>query len=335
MILDIEKFIRSEQPAWRELETMLDRIEKVPGKTLSLDEIRRLHYLYQRASAGLAQVKTFAAVPQVADYLEALVAAAYAVVHAHRRTPRLPRLRRWFFADFPAAVRAHRSALAVSTLAVTLGAVLGALLLLLDPEAKNVLLPPWLRNETPRERVAREQRTLRRRDPLAGRKTSFAAHLFTNNVHVSFLVAGLGTTLGIGSLLVLFSNGLMLGSVMAQYAAGGETVFMFGWLLPHGAVEIPAVLLAGQAGLVLAAAIIGRDDRRPLYHRLRAVARDFLTLLGGVAVLLCWAALIEAFFSQYPEPILPYWLKIAVGVTELFGLALFLTLAGRKQENLE
>ena len=32
-----------------------------------------------------------------------------------------------------------------------------------------------------------------------------------------------------------------------DYILAGESVFLLGWLLPHGAIEIPAILLAGQA----------------------------------------------------------------------------------------
>jgi hypothetical protein len=44
--------------------------------------------------------------------------------------------------------------------------------------------------------------------------------------------------------------------------------------------------------------------------------------------MLVWAGLIEAFFSQYHAPVLPYELKIGFGILELLLLALFLGLAG-------
>jgi hypothetical protein len=50
----------------------------------------------------------------------------------------------------------------------------------------------------------------------------------------------------------------------------------------------------------------------------------------GFAVLLIWAGLVEAFLSQYHEPVIPYNLKIAFGMVELILLILFLTKSGRK-----
>jgi hypothetical protein len=49
--------------------------------------------------------------------------------------------------------------------------------------------------------------------------------------------------------------------------------------------------------------------------------------------MLVWAGIIEAFFSQYHEPVLPYHFKIAFGCVELLILALFLSKAGRKKES--
>ncbi len=53
-----------------------------------------------------------------------------------------------------------------------------------------------------------------------------------------------------------------------------------------------------------------------------------MTLIGGVALMLVWAGIVEAFFSQYHEPVLPYWLKIVFGSAELVCLTAFLALSG-------
>ena len=46
--------------------------------------------------------------------------------------------------------------------------------------------------------------------------------------------------------------------------------------------------------------------------------------------MLVWAGLIEAFVSQYHQPVIPYALKIGFGICELAALAAFLFLAGRE-----
>src|SRR5262249_55985142 len=136
-------------------------------------------------------------------------------------------------------------------------------------------------------------------DRLAGQKTAFSAFLMTHNTRVSIFTLALGMTWGVGTLLMLFYNGVILGAVTVDYVRAGQAKFLVGWLLPHGAIEIPAILIAGQAGLVLARALIGWGGRTPLRLRLRQAAPDVVTLIFGVAVLLIWAGFVEAFLSQY------------------------------------
>ena len=126
---------------------------------------------------------------------------------------------------------------------------------------------------------------------------------------------------------------MILGAVCLDYMLDGQTVFLFGWLLPHGSFEIPAILIGGQAGFVLARALIGWGTRDGIRSRLRAIVPDLATLIGGVALMLVWAGIIEAFFSQYHAPVLPYWLKITFGAIELTLLTAFLLRGGIKSES--
>jgi uncharacterized membrane protein SpoIIM required for sporulation len=80
-------------------------------------------------------------------------------------------------------------------------------------------------------------------------------------------------------------------------------------------------------------ALLGRGRRESLSTRLRKVTPDVVTLCFGAAVMLIWAGLVEAFLSQYHEPVLPYSVKILFGVVELVALSWYLLRAGRgKQE---
>ena len=47
-----------------------------------------------------------------------------------------------------------------------------------------------------------------------------------------------------------------------------------------------------------------------------------------MSLLLVWAGIIEAFFSQYHQPVIPYALKIAFGAVELTALTLYLARSG-------
>ena len=332
MIIDLQKFITEERPYWSELEAVLERIEKKPEHRLKLRSLERFHYLYQRASADLARISTFSAEPNTRLYLESLVGRAFGEIHETREKPHRLRPLHWLFNTFPQTFRKHIRAFWITLLAMVLGAAFGGFTLVVDSNTKNILLPFSHLQGDPSDRVKDEEGITS--DRLKGTKTYFSSFLMTHNTKVAIFTLALGMTWGIGTLIMLFYNGVILGAVAVDYALAGETSFLLGWLLPHGAVEIPAILLAGQAGLVLAGALIGWGKPISLRMRLRRISNDLVTLIWGVALMLVWAGIIEAFFSQYHEPIMPYAIKIGFGVFELIILALFLGRAGRKSERI-
>ena len=332
MIIDLQKFITEERSNWVELEAVLDRLGKKPEITLSLRQLERFHYLYQRASADLAKISTFSAEPNTRLYLESLVGRAFGEIHETREKPHRLRPLHWFFNTFPQTFRKHIRAFWISLLAIGVGAAFGGFTVIVDSSTKQILLPFSHLQGDPSERVKKEEDV--NADRLKGAKTTFSSFLMTHNTKVAIFTLALGLTWGIGTLIMLFYNGIILGAVAVDYVMAGETSFLLGWLLPHGAVEIPAILLAGQAGIVLAGALIGWGKPISLRMRLRKISNDLVTLISGVALMLVWAGIIEAFFSQYHEPVMPYAVKIGFGVFELIILALFLGMAGRKSENL-
>ncbi len=331
MILDVARFATAERPYWQELDSTLRRLDEDPGVRMPLVEAERFHYLYQRCSADLSRLSTFSADPDLREYLESLVARAYAEIHETRKRSSPGSFPKWFLSTFPRTFRKHIRAFQLS-LAITLaGTAFGAAALHYDPDSKRVMMPFSHLMESPADRVAREEKS--RNDRMSGHKSTFASQLMTNNIRVSLFAFGLGISWGIGTVIVLFYNGVILGAVAADYIQAGQTKFLCGWLLPHGAIEIPAILLAGQAGFILARALIGWGDRTSRRERMGAVSNDLLTIAGGAAVLLVWAGIVESFFSQYHEPVLPYAVKIAFGSVELFALFFFLMRAGRTEGN--
>jgi uncharacterized membrane protein SpoIIM required for sporulation len=329
MIIDLNRFISRGKEQWRELEATLDRLEKEPLARMSLADAQRFHYLYQRVSADLAKLSGAAAERATRRYLESLVARAYGEIHEARRKPARFQPLRWFFFHFPRTFRRHARAFYLATAITLAGSLFGGLVVTLDPSARETLMPfPHLIKD-PSQRVIEEESVTT--DRLRGRKTQGAAWYMTHNTQVALYTVALGATWGIGTAILLFSTGVMLGAVIIDFILAGETTFVVAWLLPHGSTEIPAILLAGQAGLVLAGAFIGRRRRVRLRQRLHLVTRDLVTLIFGVAVLLVWSGIVEAFLSQYHSPVIPYALKTAFGSVQLVLLCLLLAWCGRKE----
>ena len=326
MIIDLPRFVEAERAYWDELHAVLAKMEAEPERRLPLSENQRLHYLYERCSADLSRLDTFATEPQLRAFLESLVSRAYSEIHETRAPSKI----RWKAAllAFPRAFRRHPGAFRLAVGVTLLGCSFGWFALHVDPRNKAILLPFSHLAVPPSERVAEEEHA--REDRLKGVKASFAAELMTHNTQVTVLALALGLTYGAGTLILLFYNGVILGAVATDYIVGGQGVFLAGWLLPHGSIEIPAILLGGQAGFVLAGALIGWGDRTPRVQRLRAVAPDLVAIVSGAAALLIWAGTVEAFVSQYHQPVIPYGLKIGFGLCELAALTFFLGWVGRE-----
>ena len=333
MIINLRKFIIEERPFWTELETFLDKLEQEPEYRMDLRHVERFHYLYQRASSGLSKLMTFSAEPNTRVFLESLVGRAYGVIHETRERPHRLAPLGWFFKTFPRTFRRHIKAFWISITAMMLGCLLGGFLIAVDPGSKQILMPFGHLLGDPSERVAQEEKS--GNDRLANARTAFSSQLMTHNTQVSIFTLALGITFGIGTAIMLFYNGVILGAVAVDYVLAGESKFLLGWLLPHGSIEIPAILLAGQAGFILAGALIGWQQSLSLRMRLRIISADLVTLICGIALMLVWAGVIESFFSQYHEPVVPYEVKIAFGLVELVLLGFFLSRSGRGRNKTE
>ena len=333
MIIDLQRFITTERPIWIELEKMLDHLETVPNFKMSLERLQRFHYLYECTAADLAKITTFSAEPETRRYLENLIGRAYGEIHETRDKQRRIFPLKWFFQTLPQTFRRHVRAFYLSVAITLAGCLFGGLATVFDPDSRHVTMPFGHDRMRPSERVKEEESQTS--DRLSGWRSTFSAQLMTHNIKVSVFTLALGMSWGVGTILLLFYNGVILGAISVDYITDGQTRFLLGWLMPHGVVEIPAILIAGQAGLVLALALIGWGKRTSLRTRLRDISRDLATLIFGVGVLLVWAGFVEAFLSQYHEPVIPYEVKITFGLVELVLLTLFLSRSGAKAEQQE
>jgi uncharacterized membrane protein SpoIIM required for sporulation len=332
MILDLARFVEKERPYWQELEHALDRVAQRLLDLSDIKESRRVLTLFQRACSGLSRLGAANSEPELKHYLETLVARGYAEIHSSQSRAQHFKPWHWFMRVFPSTFRKQQWAFWCALAISSIGALVGALLVMLDTEAVAAISPfPHTVEMTPSQRVQREE--LDHADQgsaLEQTQATFSGHLMANNIRVAINTLAFGLTYGIGSVLLLFYNGVVLGGVGADYILDGQSTFLCAWLLPHGSFELTAIFIAGQAALVLARAMIGWGTREGMRSRLRATVPDLATLIGGAALMLVWAGLVESYLSQYHAPVVPYFYKIAFGVAELIVLGAFFKWCGRE-----
>lgn len=318
----VDAFVEKRGEDWQKLEVLLGKLDTQGPSTLTVAEVRSLGKLYRSACADLLIAQRELAEASLTDYLNGLVARAYARVYGGGQRARLNVLE-LLWNEFPRLVRKERKLVMLSAALFLLGALSGALVMELDPQAMGLVIPDMHQDRTPEERVRDEAFEDRKAGPAA----VFSSFLFTHNIQVTFLVFALGVTFGIGTAAVLFWNGVPLGALAVQYHQSGQGLFFWAWILPHGVVELSVVVIAGAAGLLL-----GRGLWRPgLLSRRQALVREAksaVRLIAGGMPLLVIAGLVEGTISQIHAPVMPYSVKLVFAATLFAALIAYLSRGG-------
>src|SRR3954470_9295909 len=106
LVLKSAQFRREREAAWRELEALLDRVDKKGLQSLSAEELNRLPVLYRSAVSALSVATAISLDKNLLDYLNALVARAYICVYGAKRRPEEAVIE-FFRHDFPDVVRRY------------------------------------------------------------------------------------------------------------------------------------------------------------------------------------------------------------------------------------
>jgi uncharacterized membrane protein SpoIIM required for sporulation len=319
--MDVERFVRERRPRWSRLEALLNDVERLPDHALGVTRLLELVRLYRQTCSDLNEARSYTANRDLLSRLNGLAGRGYRFVYRRSHGERVAlEVRRFFETGAPAAFRRERAFVLAAALSFLVGAALGFGAVLADRRNAERLIPQALFTESPKQRVERVESGEERIDSLE-KATEFGAFLFTHNIQVSLLAFSLGAVTIVGGAWVLFSNGVLLGAVAASYLLDGVHVFFLAWVGPHGALEIPAILFGGAAGLRLGQALLlpgplssGASVRRAF----PSVWRMLLT----TALVLVVAGLIEGSFSQFSGKTIPYPVKIATAAilfTSLFG----------------
>jgi len=327
ILLKSAQFRREREAAWQELEALVARVEVSGLRGLTADELERLPTLYRGAVGALSVAQSVSLDRGLLDYLSALVGRAYLCIYGTKGGAGGTVLG-FFRRGFPAAVRAHVLFVAAAVLFLGLGVLTGWRLTLSDPERYYSFVDEDLaQGRTPTASTAELRAVLY---GAGSRNTSllgvFATFLFTHNAKVGILCFALGFAAGLPVLFLLFSNGLVLGSMAALYQSRGLGTEFWAWILPHGITELGAVCLCGAAGLVLGTSLVFPGPRTRLRNLAERGRRASVLVIGAVAMFLL-AGLIEGIFRQRVQAEPVRWLT--AGVTLAFWTVYFL-LAGRR-----
>jgi len=284
-----------ETAKWQRLAELVRRAEAVGLTGLPVRELEELSRLYRQAASALAREKTRGCDPRLVEYLNALVARAHSTIYGRRREGSL-RLGHFFAVEIPRTCRAHLDAVLLATVLFALFGLLAYGLIMSDERWGDLLAPgaaAVARSFAESRQPAGEYFAETARALGSGNLSAF---ILANNVKAAFNAFALGLTLGLGTILVLFLNGMMLGVFMGVGQKHGALADMVAVVAPHGVLEICAFLVAAAAGLVVGASLAAPGDLTRAQSLVQG-ARQALRLALGAVPLLLIAALVEGLLS--------------------------------------
>ncbi|HEX9983822.1 MAG TPA: stage II sporulation protein M [Thermoanaerobaculia bacterium] len=326
--MNVETFINTRTPVWKELEALVGRAEVTK---LGREETHELVELYRRTCSDLNRARSYTANPEVLGYLNQLTGRAYRFIYAAaHNTPIGPAFANLVTREIPSAFRKERTSVMLAATAFLLGALFGALAVIVDVSNARRLIPPMFFSESPRERVEKIEGGKERIENVEAALV-FGASLYTHNIKVSFLAFTLGALTIVGGLAILFYNGVILGAVATMYVIDGVAVFFVAWVGPHGALELPAIIFGGAAGIVAGRAILmpGVLTRG---SALRRVLPNVWRMLIGTMLILVFAGIIEGGFSQFSSKSIPYSIKISMAALLFTGLMIYLFIRAVRED---
>jgi uncharacterized membrane protein SpoIIM required for sporulation len=314
--VDVDRFITTNQASWSRLEHLTSAASG-SGARLRPAEVDELVQLYQRASTHLSHARTQHADPALVARLTRLVAVSGGVLYSTRRRS-LSGMARFFAVSFPAAVWHARRFVAVSALLLLVPAVLVGAWLARSDVALEASAPDAVREAY----VEDDFEAYYSSAPAS----EFATAVTVNNIQVGFLAFASGIFVCVLTAFILVTNGANVGQAAGMFAAVGEQPKFYGLILPHGLLELSAIIVAGGAGLAIGWAIVDPGDRTRT-EALGEQGRRSAVIALGLMLAFVVAGTIEGFVTPSG---LPTSMRIAIGAAVFVAFWTYVLVLGRK-----
>lgn len=283
---------------------MIHQAERFRLKNLSAAELSELGLLYRQTAGDLSALRSDPSAKVTAAYLNRLVSRAHHFVYSGRKTTLRGTLR-FFSRDYPILFRRLFRYTAAAFLIFLAGSVLGSLVTAVRPQFGRNFVGPEMMHHIEKHQMWT--------DSIVSVKPQAAAGIMTNNITVTFITFAAGVLAGAGTVWFLFTNGLMMGIISTLCGQHGMALSLWGFVVAHGALELPAIFIAGGAGLRIGTGILfpGLLSRKEAFAY---AGSEAARLLAGTVPMLIVAGTLEGFLSPTKTPFV---LKAAVSAAML------------------
>ena len=196
----------------------------------------------------------------------------------------------WYRLEILGTLRDMRLATVVMALSLGIGIAVGII------QARMFPLPPVLLTFDKLDKGFIEGL-----DSLQFLSAAGVGSVWLHNLRAVFLASLLGIfSFGVLGVLVLILPIVLIAYIAANiaYAGGSPWIFLAALVLPHGILEIPAILLAGTAILNLGATLTARAEGKTIGEAwLYAMSKWMKVMISLVVPLFLIAAIVEVFLT--------------------------------------
>lgn len=309
------RWLAKRKPHWARLTELVERSHQRGFESLSHRELQELGLLYRQTATDLASAREDPTSHTLSVYLNELLGRAHNLVYMGRRGGP-GRVAQFYAREFPQVFRETFPYTLLAFCVFLAGMVAGGLATLAQAQFSRYFLGPEMSDTI--ERRVDWTHSIVAIKPLA------SSGIMTNNLSVAIATFGFGILAGIGTLYMMFFNGMVMGVILAACWQAGMLPKILTFIVGHGSLELPAIFIAGGAGLLIAKGLLfpGLLPRRVSLADAGAKA---VRLFLGVVPLLIVAGLVEGFISPSS---LSWTLKSALGAALFTLLVAYVTLPG-------
>ncbi|MGH9728344.1 MAG: stage II sporulation protein M [Candidatus Acidiferrales bacterium] len=287
------RWLEKRRPYWARLEHLVGTKARRSISALTPSELQELALLYRQTASDLSTVREDVTSTQLAIYLNQLMGRAHNLIYMGRRAK--PKgIWTFYRSTYPAIFRETLPDTLTAFIIFLAAGVVSFLVAMADPSFARYLLGPGMIDSIEHHKMWTQSIVTVK--PLA------SSAILTNNLTVAFSTFALGITAGIGTVWMMLLNGLLIGAVGEACWREGMSLQLWSFVAAHGVLELPAIFIAGGAGLGIARGMLfpGRLPRGASLAK--AGARSVRLVLGAIPMLLI-AGFIEGFVSPSNLPI--------------------------------
>jgi len=317
------RFLETRRPAWDRLEELVGKVGRRGPGVLNDEELHELTRLYPAVAVDVAKARTYGIDPATQRRINQLAIAAHGLIYRRPHARPLRAVWRFFRSDYPRLFRRSWPYMVLATAIFAASSIGAYVTVRARPSTAYLFVPRGLDVSGVDDVTAEDVSERYRRMP----KPPMASAITFNNISVAFYAFALGITAGLGTCYVLLVNSMMLGGFFGHFANYGLGYVCCCFLVPHGTLEIFAILVSAAAGLRLglSLAVPGRLTRAA---SLKVGARQAVLLVLGTIPMFVIAGVLESFVtpSYLPGP-----MKIVIGVLIWAAVLAYLLLVRPEQ----